>query len=184
MFLKKHLISYSCIFFHKIQCFEEFLHNNAVFFKKLIFPKFRPIELVFRSIEIVIKFCYESLSVSIGARLVSDQSKHFRPIESNFRSVKNRIESFLKTEFLTCSYTFSKVFKFFLSLFNRSKAPSKIFCRFPPNFLQVFPSTRPVRLFCPFFFIYFMFSCIKSCFLGKISNLLDFGIFLDSSHIS
>ena len=44
------------------------------------------------------------------------------------------------------------------------------FCRFPPNFLQGFPSTRQVRLFCPFFFIYFMFSCIKSCFLGKFQT--------------
>ena len=71
-------------FIHKIQCFEEFLRKNAVFFKKLIFPEFRPIEPVFRSIEIAIKICYESLFVSIGAQLVLDQSKHFRPIESNF----------------------------------------------------------------------------------------------------
>ena len=79
---------------------------------------------------------------------------------------------------------FSKLFKLFLSLFDRSKAPSKFFCHFPPLFLQGFPSTRPVRLFCPFFFIYFMFSCITSCFFGKILNLLDFGFFVDSSHIS
>ena len=44
------------------------------------------------------------------------------------------------------------------------KGSKQDFCRFPPNFLQGFPSTRAVRLFCPFFFIYFMFSCIKSCF--------------------
>ena len=155
-----------------------------MFFKKLIFPEFWPIKSVFQLIEIVIKICYKSLSISIGARLVLDQSKHFQPIESNFRSVKNRIESFLKNEFLTCSYTFSKLFKLFLSLFDLSKVPSKFFCRFPPKFSQDFPSTRPVRLFCPFFFIYFMFSCIKSCFLGKILNLLDFGIFVDSNHIS
>ena len=62
---------------HKIQYFEEFLCKNVVFFKKLIFPEFRPIELVLQSIEIAITICYESLSVSIGARLVLDQLKHF-----------------------------------------------------------------------------------------------------------
>ena len=116
----------------------EFLHNNAVFFKKLIFLEFRPIEPIFRSIEIVINICYESLFVSISARLVLDQSKHFRSIESNFRSVENRIEIFLKIEFLTCSYTFSKNFKLFLSLFDRSKAPSKIFVVFLQTFCKVF----------------------------------------------
>ena len=102
-------------FIHKIQCFE-FLCKNAVFFKKLIFPEFRPIEPIFQSIEIAIKICYESLSVSIDARLVLDQSKHFRLIESNFQSVENRIKSFLKTEFLMCSYTFLKFFKLSLSI--------------------------------------------------------------------
>ena len=155
-----------------------------MFFKKLIFPEFRLIELVFRLIRIAIKICYESLSVSIGARLVLDQTKHSWPIKSNFRSVENRIESFLKN---WVSHVFIHFFKNFqtLSLSIRSVKGSKHdFCQFPPNFLQGFPSTRPVRLFCPFFFIYFMFSCIKSCFLGKFSNLLDFGIFVDSSHIS
>ena len=40
---------------HKIQCFEEFLHYFALFFKKLIFPEFGPIEIVFRLIEIVFR---------------------------------------------------------------------------------------------------------------------------------
>ena len=124
--------------FHIIQCFEEFLRKHAVFFKKLIFPEFQPIELVFRSIEIAIKICYKSLSVSIGARLVLDQSNHFRPIESNFWSIENCMESFLKLEFLTCSYTFSKLFKLFLSLFDRSKAPSKFFVVFLHNICKVF----------------------------------------------
>lgn len=118
--------------FHIIQCFEEFLRKNAVFLKKLFFPEFRLIELVFRLIEIAIKICYESLFVLIGARLVLDQSKHFQPIKSNFRSIENHMKSFLKPEFLMCSYTFSKLFKLFLSLFDWSKAPSKFFCHFPP----------------------------------------------------
>ena len=114
MFLKKHFISYSCILFIKFNALRSFCIKMLYFFKNLIFPEFRPIELVFRLIKIAIKICYESLSVSIGARLVLDQSKHFRPIESNFRSVENRIESFLKTEFLMCSYTFSNSFSLYL----------------------------------------------------------------------
>ena len=138
VFLKRHFISYSCFFFHLIQCFEQFLRKKCSVFQKLIFPEFRPIEPVFRSIEIAIKICYESLSASIGAWLVLDQSKHFRPIKSNFRSVENHIEGFLKTEFLTCSSTFSILFKLFLSLFDRSKAPSKIFVVFLHNICKFF----------------------------------------------
>ena len=81
---------------HKFQCFMEFLHYFALFFKKPIFPEFQPIEIVFRPIKIAIKNVCESLSVSIGARLVLDQSKHFRPIEFVFRSIKNRVENFYK----------------------------------------------------------------------------------------
>ena len=40
---------------HKIQCFEEFLHYFALFFKKLIFPEFRPIKSVFQPIGIAFK---------------------------------------------------------------------------------------------------------------------------------
>ena len=138
-------------FIHKIQCFEEFLCKNAVFFKKLIFPEFRPIEPIFQSIEIAIKICYESLSVSINAQLVLDQSKHFRPIESNFQSVENRIKSFLKTKFLMCSYTFSKFFKLFLSLFHWSKAPSKIFVIFLQTYCKVLLLQRRLDSFAPSF---------------------------------
>ena len=84
-------------FIHKIQCFEEFLPKIALFFKNLFFPEFRLIEPIFRLIEIAIKIFGQPLFVSIDARLILDQSKHFRSIEPNFRSIENRIESFLKT---------------------------------------------------------------------------------------
>ena len=91
-------------------------------------------------------------------------------MESNFRSVKNRIESFLKTEFLTCSYTFSKIFKLSLSI--RSVIGSKQdFCRFPPKFLQGFPSTRQVRLFCPFFSFILCFQALNHAFWGNFKPL-------------
>ena len=124
-----HLILMQLI--HKIQCFEEFLHYFALFFKKLIFLEFRPIK-------IVIKNVCESLSVSIGAWLVLDQSKHLRPIESVFRLIKNRVENFLKTDFHVFKLTFSKVFQLFLSLYDSVKAPIWFFVVFNHSFCKVF----------------------------------------------
>ena len=81
---------------------------------------------------------------------------------------------------LTCSNTFLKSFQT-LSLSIRSvKAPIKIFCRFLPFFSQGFSPLRPVRHFYPSFCIYLHVSSIKSCDLGKISNLRIFGVFDDS----
>ena len=97
---------------HKIQCFEVFLHYFALFFKILFFLEFQPIEIVLWPIEIVFKNVCESLFVSIDARLVLDQSKHFWPIESVFWSIENRVENFLKTVLHVFKLTFSKVFNF------------------------------------------------------------------------
>ena len=128
VFLKAfHLILMHVI--HKIQCFEEFLHYFALFFKKLFFPEFRPIK-------IMIKNVCESLSVSIGARLVLDQSKHFGPIEFVFQSIENRVENFLKTEFHVFKLTFSKVFNIFSLSIRLNQGSNPIFCCFPPFVLQ------------------------------------------------
>ena len=62
-------------FILKIQCFEEFLYKIFLFFKNLIFPEFRSIEHVFRSIEIVIKNWSGPLSVSIDRTYCFDQLK-------------------------------------------------------------------------------------------------------------
>ena len=118
---------------HKIQCFEEFLHYFALFLKKkkkLIFPEFRPIE-------IAIKNVCESLSILIGARLVLDQSKHFRPIESIFRSIENRVENFLKIDLHVFKLTLSKVFQLFLSLYDSVKAPIQFLFVFLHSFCKV-----------------------------------------------
>ena len=152
---------------HKIQCFEEFLHYFALFFKKLFFPKFRPIK-------IMIKNVCESLSVSIGARLVLDQSKHFWPIESVFRLIENHVENFLKTDFHLFKLTFSKVFSTFSLSIRLGQGSNMIFCHFPPFFLQGFSLRRPVRPLYHSFCIYFHFSCIKSYIIWEISNLWNF----------
>ena len=83
---------------------------------------------------------------------------------------------------------FKHFFKKFLNSFSLSirsvKAPIKIFCHFLPFFLQGFSPLRPVRHFYPSFCIYLHVSCIKSCDLGKISNLRIFGGFDDSTCFS
>ena len=145
--------------------------NCFVFSKICFFPKFRSIEPIFRSIEIAIKNFSQPLSVSIDAQLILDQSKHFRLIKTYFRSIKNRIESFLKHLILTCSNTFSKNFQTLSLSIWSVKAPIKIFCHFPPFFLQGFSHLRPVKNFYFSFCIYFHVSCIKSCICGEISNL-------------
>ena len=148
------------------------------------FPEFRSIEAIFQSIEIVIKNFGQPLSILIDAWLILDQSKHFRSIEPNFWSIENHIENCLKHLILTCSITFSKKFQT-LSLSIRSvKAPIKIFCHFPPFFLQGFSPLRPGRHFYPSFCIYLHISCIKSCDLGEILNLRIFGVFDDSTCFS
>ena len=106
---EKHFISYSCMWFIKFNALRSFCIILLCFSKNWFFQNFDPIE-------IAIKNVCESLSISIGARLVLDQSKHFRPIESVFRSIENRVENFLKIYFHVFKLTFSKVFQLFLSL--------------------------------------------------------------------
>ena len=103
---------------HKILCFEEFLdlYKISLFFKNLIFPNFQSIELVVRSIEIAIK----NLVWIYPFRLVLDRCwinwRHFWSIESNFRSIKNCIESFFKTLSFHVFFTIQTFSKLFLSL--------------------------------------------------------------------
>ena len=117
-------------FIHKILCFEKFLHKIALFFKNMIFPYCRLIESVSRPIEIAIKI----LVWLYVFRSVLDcfwiNRRYFRSIKSNFRSIENRIESFLKPLFLMRSSLFKPFSKHTLSLFDRSKGQSKIFVVF------------------------------------------------------
>ena len=121
----------------------------ALFFKNLIFPDFRLIKLVFQPIKIAIKNVCESLSISIGARLVLDQSKHFRPIESVFRLIENHVENFLKTDFHVFKLTFSKVFNFFSLYRTRSRLQST-FLSFSSVLFARFFSPKAGKTFLPF----------------------------------
>ena len=122
-----------------------------------------------------------------------------RLIEPIFRSIEDRISSFLK-QFFDCfkKHFFQKVFQLFFSLW-LGKAAHHIFCRFLPQFLQGFPPSRPVRLFYPSFLFYFHdfmhffmhlgdifgplyfwdFWWFKACFLKLIIEFWwDIGIFM------
>ena len=125
-------------FIHKILCFEKFWHKIALFFKKLVFLQFQLIEPVSRLIEIVIKV----LVWLCVFRSVLDcywiNRRYFRSIKSNFRSIENRIESFLKPLFLMRSSLFKPFSKHTLSLFDRSKGQSKIFVVFDQISSKVF----------------------------------------------
>ena len=149
------------------------------FSKICFFPKFQLIEPVFRSVEIAIKIFGQPLFVSIDARLILDQSKHFRSIEPNFWSIKNRIESFF---FFNLILMFNLLFKKFsntLSLYSIGQGSNQFFCHFPSILLQGFSPLRLVRLFYPSFCIYFQVSCIFSCiFLGKFQTYKFLGFLM------
>ena len=114
------------------------LFSKIVFFLKnfVSLCLLRLIQSVFRSIEIVLNFFKE-------ASVYFDQSK-----------LVNQFFFF----FLNLSLTFSNLlFKKFFKLFSLSeldKAHLPIFCRFPLDFLQGFPLSKPVSLFCPSFCIF------------------------------
>ena len=185
---QKHFISYSCILFIKFNALWSFCTKLLWFFKNLFFPEFRSIESIFRSIEIAIKNFGHSLSVSIDARLILDQSKHFWLIEPNFRSIENRIE-FFKNLTLTCLTYFSKSFQTLslslsLSLSSIGQGFNPFFCHFPPILLQGFSPLRPVKLFYPSFCIDFQVSCIFHAFFWGNFKPIIFGGFDDSTCFS
>ena len=125
---------------HKILCFEEFLdlYKISLFFKNLIFPNFQSIELVVRQIEIAIKNLVWIYTFRLVLDLCWINRRHFRSIESNFRSIENRMQSSLKPWVFTWSFTIQTFSKLFLSLFYRSRLKAHFFVVFPPISSRVF----------------------------------------------
>ena len=75
--LEKHFISYSCIFIHYIQRFEEFFQKTRLFFSKILFfQNFSWSNLFFDQSKLHLKF-FVSFCL-------------FRSIETDFRLIKNR----------------------------------------------------------------------------------------------
>ena len=163
---KEHFISYSCILFIKYYALRSFCIKLLCFSKNCIFQIFDRSNLLLDRSKMRLKFWFEPDRFDRCSIAFGSIECNFRSIKSYFRSIENRIESFLKPWVFTCSITFKLFQNTFLSLFDRSRSQSNFFCRFPSKFLQGFSLPRPVRPYCPSFFIYFQFSCINSCTVG------------------
>ena len=106
----------------------------------------------------------------------------FRSIKTDFRSIEScELGFFLKRQIWLVQTYFSKVLFKLFSLSKLDKAHLPIFCRFPPDFLQGFPLSKPVSLFCPSFCILLqVFMHFYMNFMG-IFGTFQIGIFVDSS---
>ena len=124
--LKKHFISYSCIFISYLPCFEVCLQKSGYFSKKMFFQIFDWSNLFFDQSKSFLK-------ILVSLCLV-------RLIETIFRSIEHRELGFLKTWILTFSKElFQKFFKFSLSLSlsDLDLAPPQIFVVFDLSFCKV-----------------------------------------------
>ena len=167
VFFEKHFISYSFILFIKYYALRSFCKKFALFFKKLVFPKFRLIKPFSWPIEIAIKILVWLCLFRLMLDCYWINWRYFQSIESNFRSIEISIESFLKPLFLTCSSLFKPFSKHFLSLFDWSKGQSKIFFIF--KFLQGFLSSKAGKTFVPL--IFHLFSCFMHFFTHFRENV-------------
>ena len=125
--LEKHFISYSCILFLIFNALRSFFKNHVIFSKILFFLEFRLIQSVFWS------------------------------IETNFQSIKNREQAFLKVRSWIIQLTFSKVLKLFSLSLRFELGSTSNFCHFLPKFLQGFPLSKSVCPYYPLLFIYIQF---------------------------
>ena len=137
-------------FIHKIQCFEEFLHNLVLFFKKkkkknCFFKNFNRSNLFLDRSKLWLKLWFGSVCFNrswINQKWFSINQKSYREFFKTF--VFHVLSHF---------QTFSKRFSL-SSIGRRSKSN---FCCFPPKVLQGFSPLRPIRPFYPSFCIYFCF---------------------------
>ena len=135
--LEKHFISYSCILFIIFNALRSFFKNQIIFFLKccfyyfyfyfyfyllFFFSKFRLIQYIFRSIEIVFKIFCEPLSISIN---------------QNWFSINRKWIRFLKNQIWLVQTIF---FKTFFSLSNLTRLHKDFFLSFSSKFLARFLS--------------------------------------------
>ena len=180
---EKHCISYSCILFLKFNALRSFCIKLLCFSKLWFFQNFDPSNLFFDRSKLWLKFwsgsvCFDWCSIANG-------SIEALSIDWIYFSInqKSRWEFFLKLLFSRVLHYFKLFQNTFLS-HSIDQGYQSNFLLFSPKFLQGFSPLRPVRPFYPSFCIYFHVSCIKSWFLGKISNQWIFRILDDSSCFS
>ena len=122
---EKHFISYSCILLIKYFALRSLCIKLLCFSKNWFFQNFHRSNLFLDRSKLRLKFL--------------DWFCVFRSIEPMFWSIENCIESFLLKPFVPhVFFTIQTFQKHVLSLFDRSKTPSKIFVVFPQNFCKVF----------------------------------------------
>ena len=114
--LEKHLILYSFILFLIFNALRSFFKNRFIFSKNYVFPEFRLIKPVFRSIEIVLKNNGESLSISINRNWFSINWKSWI--------------SFFNSQIWLIQIIFSKLFQTPFSLSDSDKHHPQFFVVF------------------------------------------------------
>ena len=135
---EKHFISYSCILFIKYYALRSFCIKLLCFSKNCIFQIFDRSNLLLDRSKMRLKFWFEPDRFDRCSIAFGSIECNFRSIKSYFRSIENRIESFLKPWVFTCSITF-KLFQNLFSLSLRSvKASNQFFVVFPHTFCKVF----------------------------------------------
>ena len=127
------------------------------FQKKNVFPDFRLIQSVFRSIEIFFK------KILVSLYLV-------RLIKTVFLSIEHRESGFLKMDLDFFKSIFFKSFSSFLSLSDSTRLYKEFLVVFLQISCKVSLSLSQYVYFTLPFALFFSFSCIISWFLDKFSN--------------
>ena len=170
MFLKKHFISYSCILFIKFNALRSFCIILLCFSKNWFFQNFNQSKL---RLKMFVSLClFNRCSIGIGS------IKAFSTHRICFSIDRKLCREFFKNLFSCVQTHFFKSFSTFSFSIRLGQGSNPIFCCFPPFFLQGFSLPWPVRPLYPSFWIYFHFSCIKSCIIWEILNLWNFWGFL------
>ena len=141
---EKYFLSYSCISSIKFNALRSFCNFLLYFSRNFFFFFFF---LNFDRSKVF--FDWSKLQLKVLAWLCV-----FRSIEPIFRSIESHIESFLKTEFLTCSSLFKLFFKT-LSLYSIGPRVQTRFLSFSTKIIQGFLSSKAGKTFIPLLFFYF-----------------------------
>ena len=119
-----------------------------------------------------ISICFDRCSIGGGSIEVFSTDRIYFSID------RKLCREFFKNWFSRVQTHFFKKFSTFSLSIWLGQGSNPIFYHFSPFFLQGFCLPRAVRPLYPSFYIYFHFSCIKSCIIWEISNLQNFCFFL------
>ena len=136
---EKQFISYSCILFIKYYALRSFYIKLLCFSNTYFFQIFDRSNLFLDWLKLRLNFWFESAWFDRFSIDVGSIECNFRSIKSNFWSIENRSEIFLKKHKLfTCCFTIQTFQKLFLSLFDWSRFKARFFVVFPQISSRVF----------------------------------------------